>query len=84
MSSKPARSKPYPVDVQAGNLYYWCACGKSKALPFCDGAHHGGPVGPLTYKAETDGKVWFCGCRRTRKPPLCDGSHDRCKDGPSA
>jgi CDGSH-type Zn-finger protein len=82
MSDKPARSKPYPVIVQAGNIYYWCACGKSRNLPFCDGSHHGSAFSPLPYKAEKDGTVYFCGCRKTESPPFCDGSHDRCKDGP--
>ncbi|MFN7340630.1 MAG: CDGSH iron-sulfur domain-containing protein [Opitutia bacterium] len=84
MSQKPPRSKPYPVQVQAGNIYYWCACGKSRNLPFCDGSHHGSGVSPLPHKAESDGTIHFCGCRKTRKPPYCDGSHDRCKEGPGA
>ncbi len=25
------------VDVEAGKSYWWCACGRSKTQPFCDG-----------------------------------------------
>ena len=29
---------PYGVDLKPGD-YWWCACGKSKNQPFCDGSH---------------------------------------------
>ena len=35
--------KPIPVKVEAGKSYWWCACGRSKAQPFCDGSHKGTP-----------------------------------------
>ncbi len=78
-NDKPARSKPYPVLVEAGNIYYWCSCGKSKMLPFCDAAHVGTNFVPVPYKAEKTGTVYFCGCRKTKNVPLCDGSHERCE-----
>ena len=28
------------VEVEKGKSYYWCACGKSKNQPFCDGSHN--------------------------------------------
>ena len=31
--------RPIPVDVEAGKSYWWCACGRSKKQPFCDGSH---------------------------------------------
>ena len=36
-----AQKGPYPVVVEAGKSYWWCACGKSARQPFCDGAHKG-------------------------------------------
>ena len=30
---------PIPVEVEAGKSYWWCACGRSKKQPFCDGSH---------------------------------------------
>ena len=27
------------VDLEAGTEYWWCACGRSKNQPFCDGTH---------------------------------------------
>ena len=30
---------PIAIDVEAGTSYWWCACGRSKAQPFCDGSH---------------------------------------------
>ena len=35
----PAQKEPYNVTVEAGRRYFWCACGRSAAQPFCDGSH---------------------------------------------
>jgi CDGSH-type Zn-finger protein len=70
-----AQKAPFPVEVEAGKTYYWCACGKSSKQPFCDGSHKGGEFAPVAYKAEKDEKVWFCGCKHSAKKPLCDGTH---------
>ncbi|MEZ5614085.1 MAG: CDGSH iron-sulfur domain-containing protein [Rhodocyclaceae bacterium] len=68
---------PYPVEVEAGKSYWWCACGKSKTQPFCDDSHKGSPFAPVEYKADKSEKVWFCGCKHSAGKPLCDGSHKR-------
>jgi CDGSH-type Zn-finger protein len=70
-----AQKAPYPVDVEAGKRYWWCACGKSAKQPFCDGSHKGSSITPVEFKAEQDGKVWFCGCKQSGKGALCDGAH---------
>ncbi|MGO8739414.1 CDGSH iron-sulfur domain-containing protein [Rhodoblastus sp.] len=72
-----AQKAPFPVEVEAGKTYHWCACGKSAKQPFCDGSHKGSDFAPVAYKAEKDGKVWFCGCKHSAKAPLCDGSHSK-------
>lgn len=67
---------PIPVEVKAGESYWWCTCGKSANQPFCDGSHQADAVfTPMEYKAEKDGRVFFCTCKQTGKSPLCDGSH---------
>jgi len=66
---------PLPVDVKAGETYYWCACGQSKNQPFCDGSHKGSDFSPLAWTADTDKKAFFCACKHTKNSPLCDGSH---------
>ena len=71
-----AQKSPYPVDVEAGKKYFWCACGRSKNQPFCDGSHKGSGLSPVAYEATQAKKVWFCGCKTTKKQPLCDGSHN--------
>jgi CDGSH-type Zn-finger protein len=70
-----AQKSPIGVEVAAGKSYFWCACGRSAAQPFCDGSHAGSEFSPIRYTAEKDGKLWFCGCKRTGGAPLCDGSH---------
>lgn len=66
---------PFAVDVVAGETYYWCACGKSKSQPLCDGSHKGGEFSPVKYIADETKTVYFCGCKATKNQPLCDGSH---------
>ena len=34
-----AQKAPFPVEVEEGKTYFWCACGRSKNQPFCDGSH---------------------------------------------
>ena len=29
--------EPIAIEVEAGESYWWCACGRSKTQPFCDG-----------------------------------------------
>ena len=70
-----AQKAPYAVEVEAGKSYWWCACGKSKQQPFCDGSHKGSEFSPVEYKAEQAGKVYFCGCKHSGNGALCDGTH---------
>ena len=41
MKAEIPQKSPYAVEVKSGKSYYWCACGKSKNQPFCDGSHKG-------------------------------------------
>lgn len=77
MSDNPkiAQTAPFPVEVEDGKTYFWCACGQSQRQPFCDGSHKGTEFTPVKYTAEKTGRVFFCGCKHSANPPLCDGSH---------
>ena len=69
--------KPMVVNVEAGKSYWWCACGRSKSQPLCDGSHKSTTFSPREFKPETTGEVWFCTCKRTGNRPTCDGSHKK-------
>jgi CDGSH iron-sulfur domain-containing protein 3 len=71
-----AQKAPYPVAVEAGKDYWWCACGQSKNQPFCDGSHKAaGEFTPVKYTAAESKTVYFCGCKASAGRPLCDGTH---------
>ena len=72
-----ASDTPYAIDVESGKNYFWCACGKSKKQPLCDGSHNGTDFTPVIFKALESKKVFFCGCKQTSSQPLCDGSHTK-------
>jgi mannose-6-phosphate isomerase-like protein (cupin superfamily)/CDGSH-type Zn-finger protein len=72
-----ARAKPYFCVLEKGKAYVWCACGRSKTQPFCDGSHVGTRIRPVTYVAKQDGEeVLFCGCKQSCDKPFCDGAHN--------
>lgn len=71
-----AQTSPCIEAVEEGRTYLWCACGKSKRQPYCDGSHAGTKFEPVTFKATVSKNVFFCGCKHTKKAPLCDGSHN--------
>lgn len=73
-----AANSPFAVAVEQGKDYFWCACGKSKNQPFCDGAHKVDAVfRPVKYTATESKTVYFCGCKASANQPLCDGSHKK-------
>ena len=72
-----AQRAPYPLDLAPGD-YWWCACGKSKNQPFCDGSHKGGPFTPVKFTATAAARtVWLCGCKQSGRKPFCDGTHNK-------
>ena len=58
---------PLAVDVEAGKSYWWCACGRSKSQPFCDGSHKGTAFSPVEWKAQQAEQAWFCACKRSSR-----------------
>ena len=70
-----AAKTPFAVAEEKGKDYWWCACGRSKSQPFCDGSHKGSEFNPVKYTATESKTVYFCGCKRSGKAPLCDGTH---------
>ena len=62
-----AQKEPYGVEVKEGEEYWWCACGRSKSQPFCDGSHKGTEFTPVEYTATATKSIMFCGCKATGK-----------------
>jgi len=75
-----AARAPIAVDLEKGEEYDWCRCGRSQNQPFCDGSHAGTDLMPLAFTAEESGEAWLCRCKHTGTPPYCDGTHARLGD----
>jgi CDGSH-type Zn-finger protein len=65
---------PMVQKVEPGK-YWWCACGRSKGQPFCDGSHKGTGLAPIMMEIMEAKTVAWCGCKHSEHPPFCDGSH---------
>ena len=70
-----ADNKPKKVELEKGQEYYFCACGKSKNQPFCDGSHKGTSFTPKVFTAEESGDAYLCQCKQSGNTPFCDGTH---------
>ncbi len=75
MDAVVAQKFPYTMDLEPGE-YWWCACGRSKTQPFCDGAHAGTGIAPVQMSISEKSRVYLCGCKYTATPPFCDGAHN--------
>ncbi len=71
-----AQKGPYTVTLQPGT-YWWCACGRSKNQPFCDGSHKDSGLTPVKLELAETRTLYLCGCKRSAKRPHCDGTHSR-------
>jgi CDGSH iron-sulfur domain-containing protein 3 len=69
-----AKSHPHVIELEEGT-YYWCQCGKTRTVPFCDDSHQGSGILPLAFDIKVPGTVAICNCGLTKNPPYCDGSH---------
>ena len=78
MAAEPicTQMAPYIIQETIGEKW-WCACGRSKTQPYCDGSHAGTGFSPVPVKIERVKAVAYCGCRKTGRKPFCDGSHSR-------
>jgi CDGSH-type Zn-finger protein len=70
---------PYVIDCEPGT-YAWCACGKSKKQPYCDGAHVGSGIVPRIEEITEARKVAWCGCKHSKNGAFCDGAHSKLSD----
>ena len=82
MQDKPiiADNNPAKVELNKGDKYAFCTCGRSKKQPFCDGSHAGTSFTPKRFTAEKTGSASLCVCKHSGKLPFCDGTHRKFSD----
>ena len=73
--SKVAAKTPEMAELETGQTYAWCACGKSANQPWCDGSHQGSNFLPHVFTVDKTITAAMCRCKQTKNPPYCDGSH---------
>lgn len=56
---KIAAKEPREVELKAGKVYAWCACGQSSNQPFCDGSHKGSAFSPEVLKPKSQKQFGF-------------------------
>jgi CDGSH-type Zn-finger protein len=69
-----AQRSPYVLKMTPGT-YWWCACGRSRNQPFCDGSHKDTGLGPVKVELAQEKNVAWCGCKRSKNGAFCDGTH---------
>jgi CDGSH-type Zn-finger protein len=72
-----AIKKPCVMELEPGESYWWCACGRSKNQPFCDGSHEGTEFEPTEIKVDKRKNYALCQCKRSGTDPWCDGTHSK-------
>ena len=66
--------KPAVLELAAGT-YWWCACGRSKSQPWCDGSHKGSEFSPREVIITEPKRYALCVCKRSSNGCFCDGTH---------
>ncbi len=69
-----AERMPAVLELEPGE-YWWCACGRSKNQPWCDGSHEGTAFSPVRLEITEKRRYALCQCKQTDKAPMCDGRH---------
>ena len=74
---KIAARVPVVVELEPGQSYWWCRCGRSQNQPWCDGSHQGTEFAPLEFTVDEKKKFALCQCKHTARSPFCDAAHKR-------
>lgn len=69
-----ACKSPAVLELEPGT-YWWCACGRSKNQPWCDGSHKTTEFSPREVVITEKKRYALCQCKQSKKDMFCDGTH---------
>jgi CDGSH-type Zn-finger protein/predicted regulator of Ras-like GTPase activity (Roadblock/LC7/MglB family) len=76
MVSEPIVCAKEPiVETVYPGIHFWCACGRSKIQPYCDGSHAGTGLKPIKVEIKETKEITWCACKLSGTKPYCDGTH---------
>jgi CDGSH iron-sulfur domain-containing protein 3 len=67
-------TSPAVVELEPGT-YWWCACGRSKNQPWCDGSHSCTDFSPVKVVITEKKRYALCQCKHSERQVFCDGTH---------
>lgn len=71
-------NKSKRLELQEGERYVYCICGRSAKGAFCDGSHRAETTcKPIRFSVEATKIYGLCMCKSSGNLPFCDGTHNR-------
>jgi len=67
--------EPKILELEKNKEYYFCTCGQSTDVIFCNGAHRETTKNPKLFTVDKSKEYSLCGCKHSSNFPFCDGSH---------
>jgi len=69
--------RPAYTQLEAGETYHFCTCGKSEDGVLCDGSHKGTDFKPREFTVNHTDGYYLCKCKKCYNGIFCDSNHTK-------